>query len=487
VPDVITVEGVQVDTRHWIDGRRVASEGTFTDISPIDESVLGEISRGTAVEVDQAVVAARRAFPAWRDLGAEGRAAVLHRVADGIEARAEELARVETRDNGALLRSHRRSVMPRVGMNFRAFADRVRELGEEMEVRGHRERITWDPAGVCAIITPWNAPLMLATWRIGPALAAGNTVVFKPPEWAPLTASLLADITKEAGLPDGVFNVVQGLGAEAGAPLTAHPGIRRLSFTGSVPTAGTIAAAAAANIVPLSFELGGKSPLLVFDDADFDLAVNLAVEQFDNAGQVCLGAFRILVQDTLHDRFVEAVVERARTIKQGDPRDESTDVSAMVSRQHFERVSGFVERAVDAGARVLLGGGPNTELGGLFFRPTILTDVKPDSEIVTEEVFGPVLTVQTFSSEQEAVAMANDTRFGLAATLVTGDRDRAERVSAQLVAGTVWINCFFVRDLGAPFGGSGHSGIGREGGIWSFDFYCDVKNSVFAPSGWKEG
>jgi aminomuconate-semialdehyde/2-hydroxymuconate-6-semialdehyde dehydrogenase len=487
VPDVITVEGVQVDTRHWIDGRRVASEGTFTDISPIDESVLGEISRGTAVEVDQAVVAARRAFPAWRDLGAEGRAAVLHRVADGIEARAEELARVETRDNGALLRSHRRSVMPRVGMNFRAFADRVRELGEEMEVRGHRERITWDPAGVCAIITPWNAPLMLATWRIGPALAAGNTVVFKPPEWAPLTASLLADITKEAGLPDGVFNVVQGLGAEAGAPLTAHPGIRRLSFTGSVPTAGTIAAAAAANIVPLSFELGGKSPLLVFDDADFDLAVNLAVEQFDNAGQVCLGAFRILVQDTLHDRFVEAVVERARTIKQGDPRDEATDVSAMVSRQHFERVSGFVERAVDAGARVLLGGGPNTELGGLFFRPTILTDVKPDSEIVTEEVFGPVLTVQTFSSEQEAVAMANDTRFGLAATLVTGDRDRAERVSAQLVAGTVWINCFFVRDLGAPFGGSGHSGIGREGGIWSFDFYCDVKNSVFAPSGWKEG
>jgi 5-carboxymethyl-2-hydroxymuconic-semialdehyde dehydrogenase len=484
---VITVEGVQVDTRHWIDGRRVASEGTFTDISPIDESVLGEISRGTAVEVDQAVVAARRAFPAWRDLGAEGRAAVLHRVADGIEARAEELARVETRDNGALLRSHRRSVMPRVGMNFRAFADRVRELGEEMEVRGHRERITWDPAGVCAIITPWNAPLMLATWRIGPALAAGNTVVFKPPEWAPLTASLLADITKEAGLPDGVFNVVQGLGAEAGAPLTAHPGIRRLSFTGSVPTAGTIAAAAAANIVPLSFELGGKSPLLVFDDADFDLAVNLAVEQFDNAGQVCLGAFRILVQDTLHDRFVEAVVERARTIKQGDPRDEATDVSAMVSRQHFERVSGFVERAVDAGARVLLGGGPNTELGGLFFRPTILTDVKPDSEIVTEEVFGPVLTVQTFSSEQEAVAMANDTRFGLAATLVTGDRDRAERVSAQLVAGTVWINCFFVRDLGAPFGGSGHSGIGREGGIWSFDFYCDVKNSVFAPSGWKEG
>jgi 5-carboxymethyl-2-hydroxymuconic-semialdehyde dehydrogenase len=486
VPDTITVEGVEVDTRHWIDGRRVGSADTFTDVSPIDEAPLGEIARGAAAEVDQAVAAAQRAFPAWRDLGVEGRATLLHKVADSIEARTEELARVETRDNGSLLRSHRRSVMPRVGMNFRAFADRVVQLGEEMEIRGHRERITWDPAGVCAIITPWNAPLMLATWRIGPALAAGNTVVYKPPEWAPLTASLLADITREAGLPDGVFNVVQGLGAEAGAPLSAHPGIRRLSFTGSVPTAAKIAAAAAANIVPLSLELGGKSPLLVFDDAEFELAVSLAVEQFDNAGQVCLGAFRILVQDTIHDRFVEAVVERAKGIRQGDPRDESTDVSALVSRPHFERVSGFVQRAVDGGARVLLGGGPNAELGGLFFRPTILTDVKPDCEIVTEEVFGPVLTVQTFSTEEEAVAMANDTRFGLAATLVTGGRDRAERVSAQLVAGTVWVNCFFVRDLGAPFGGSGHSGIGREGGVWSFDFYCDVKNSVFAPSGWKE-
>jgi len=486
VPDVINVEGVEVDTRHWIDGSRVASERTFTDISPIDEAMLGEIARGTAAEIDAAVGAAHRAFPAWRDLGAQGRSEVLHRVADGIEARAEELVRVETRDNGSLLRSHRRSVMPRVGMNFRAFADRVRELGEQLEVRGHRERITWDPAGVCAIITPWNAPLMLATWRIGPALAAGNTVVFKPPEWAPLTASLLADITRDAGMPDGVFNVVQGLGAEAGAPLTAHPGIRRLSFTGSVPTAGTVAAAAAPNIVPLSFELGGKSPLIVFDDADLELAVSLAVEQFDNAGQVCLGAFRILVHDSLHDQFVEAVVERAARLVQGDPRDETTDVSALVSRPHFERVSGFVERALRSGARPLLGGGPNTELGGLFFQPTILTDVKSDSEIVTEEVFGPVLTVQTFSTEREAVDMANDTRFGLAATLITGDPERAERVSAQLTAGTVWVNCFFVRDLGAPFGGSGHSGIGREGGIWSFDFYCDIKNTVFGPSGWTK-
>lgn len=484
MPDTITVEGVEVDTRHWIGGRRVASATTFTDISPIDESVIGEISAGGAEEVDAAVAAAQKAFPAWAALTHDERADVLNSVADAIDARAEDLAVVETRDNGSLLRSHRRSVMPRVGMNFRYFADMLRELSHpDREVRGHRERITWDPSGVTAIITPWNAPLMLATWRIGPALAAGNTVVLKPPEWAPLTASLLADITAQAGLPEGVFNVVQGLGPQAGAALSAHPGIRRMSFTGSVPTAGIIAAAAAPNIVPLSFELGGKSPLLVFEDADFDLAVNLAVEQFDNAGQVCLGAFRLLVQESIAERFLAAVLEKAQGIVQADPRDEATDISALVSRQHFERVDGFVQRALADGATAVLGGGPNTDLGGLYYRPTILVGMEPDSEIVTEEVFGPVLTMQTFATEQQAVEMANATRFGLAATMVTGDSERAERVSSQLRAGTVWVNCFFVRDLGAPFGGSGHSGIGREGGIHSFDFYCDIKNSVFAPNG----
>jgi 5-carboxymethyl-2-hydroxymuconic-semialdehyde dehydrogenase len=486
MPDTVEVEGVTVDTRHWIGGRRVGAPRTFTDVSPIDEQPIAEVAAGDASTVAEAVAAAQSAFPGWAALGAEGRAEALHRVADVIDARAGDLAVVETRDNGSLLRSHQRSVMPRVGMNFRFFADLLRTLAHpDREIRGHRERISWDPAGVTAVITPWNAPLMLATWRIGPALAAGNTVVAKPPEWAPLTASLLADITAEAGLPPGVFNVVQGLGPEAGAPLSAHPGVRRIAFTGSVPTAGRIAAAAAPNIVPLSFELGGKSPLVVFADADFDLAVRLAVEQFDNAGQVCLGAFRILVEESLAATFLDAVLARAREVVQGDPRDEQTQISCLVSRPHFERVDGFVRRAVDAGARALLGGGPNEDLGGLFYRPTVLGDVAPGSEIVTEEVFGPVLTVQTFATEDEAVAMANDTRFGLAATLVTGDPDRAERVSARLSAGTVWVNCFFVRDLGAPFGGNGQSGIGREGGTHSFDFYCDLKNTVFAPTGWS--
>jgi aminomuconate-semialdehyde/2-hydroxymuconate-6-semialdehyde dehydrogenase len=246
-----TVEGVEVDTRHWIGGERIPSQMTFTDISPIDEQPLAEISAGSAEEVAAAVQAAQRAFPDWSAMTRGERADRLRKVADGIDARAEELARVETRDNGSLLRSHRRSVMPRVGMNFRFFADYAEKLEHPgSEIRGHRERVTYDPAGVTAIITPWNAPLMLATWRIGPALAAGNTVVAKPPEWAPLTASLLAEITQEAGLPPGVFNVVQGTGVQAGAPLTAHPGIRRLAFTGSVPTAGVIAQAAAPNIVP---------------------------------------------------------------------------------------------------------------------------------------------------------------------------------------------------------------------------------------------
>jgi aminomuconate-semialdehyde/2-hydroxymuconate-6-semialdehyde dehydrogenase len=482
---MIEIEGVPVDTRHWIGGERHESPTTFVDVSPIDECVLGELHSAGPSEVDVAVNAAERAFPAWAGLPVAERAAILRRVADGIDARAEDLARVETRDNGSLLRSHRRGVMPRVALNFRFFADYSERLAhDDLEVRGHRERITYDPAGVTAIITPWNAPLMLATWRIGPALAAGNTVVLKPPEWAPLTASLLADIAHEAGLPPGVFNVVQGLGTQAGAALTRHPGIRRLAFTGSVPTAGVIAAAAAPNIVPLSFELGGKSPLLVFADCDIDLAVDLAVEQFDNAGQVCLGAFRLLVEESIADAFLARVVERAGRLVQGDPRDEATDVSALVSRAHFERVRGLVERAVAGGARPVLGGGPNTDRGGLYFSPTILVDAADGSEILTEEVFGPVLTMQTFASEDEAVALANNTRFGLAATLVTGDPSRAERVSAALRAGTVWVNCFFVRDLGAPFGGSGRSGIGREGGAWSFDFYCDVKNSVFSPSGW---
>jgi 5-carboxymethyl-2-hydroxymuconic-semialdehyde dehydrogenase len=476
------VAGVTVDTGHWIGGERAGSAAAFTDVSPIDERPVAEIARGGAAEADAAVTAAARAFPGWARTSREDRARLLHAIADGADKRVEELARVETADNGALIRSHRRGVMPRVAHNFRFFADRLLELGhDDFETRGHRNHVSWDPAGVCALITPWNAPLMLATWKVAPALAAGNTVVLKPAEWSPLTASLLADIAAEAGLPDGVLNVVQGTGSEAGAALVAHPGVRRISFTGSVPTARSISAAAARNLTPLSLELGGKSPLLVFADADLDLAADLAVEQFDNAGQVCLAATRLLVDASIAGEFTERLLDRAGRLVQGDPREEGTGIGPLIHRRHFERVDGFVRRAVEDGARALTGGGPNTDLGGLYYRPTLLTGAPEGSEILTEEVFGPVLTLQTFDTEEQAVAMANATRFGLAATLATGDPERADRVTGRLVAGTVWVNCFFVRDLRAPFGGSRQSGIGREGGDWSFDFYCDVKNTVTAP------
>jgi aminomuconate-semialdehyde/2-hydroxymuconate-6-semialdehyde dehydrogenase len=324
----VTVAGTAIDTRHWIGGRRAGSPGTFTDLSPIDERPLAEVCRGGEAEISAAVRSAADAFPGWATTALDGRARSLRLIADVIEARADELAQVETLDNGSLLRSHRRSVMPRVAHNFRFFADWLLRLDAgDLEVSGHRELVSWDPAGVTGVITPWNAPLMLATWRIAPALAAGNTVVFKPPEWAPLTASLLAGITRDAGLPPGVFNVVQGLGEEAGAALAAHPGLARLAFTGSVATGRLVAAAAGRQLTPVSLELGGKSPLLVFGDADLELAVRHAVGQFDNAGQVCLAGTRLLVDEAVAGEFTARFVARTAALRQGDPRGRTSPAS----------------------------------------------------------------------------------------------------------------------------------------------------------------
>jgi 5-carboxymethyl-2-hydroxymuconic-semialdehyde dehydrogenase len=454
------------------------------DVSPIDEMPIAEVARGRDADADLAVAAARSAFDTWGRTPPKERAATLHRIADGIEARVPELAAVETRDNGSLLRSMRNSVMPRVARNFRFFADHLLELGEhEMAYDAFSELVSWDPSGVEVVITPWNAPLMLASWRFAPALAAGNTIVLKPPEWAPLTASLFADIARDAGLPDGAFNVLHGIGEEAGAALVAHPAVDRVSFTGSVATGRLVASAAGANLTPVSLELGGKSPFVAFADADLEAVVKQAVNQFDNAGQVCLAGTRLIVEASVFDEFLERFVEAAGAIVQGDPRDEATDLGPLITREHFERVDGFVQRAKADGARVAFGGGPNDDLGGLYYRPTLFLDAPAGSEILRQEVFGPVLTAEAFTDEDDAVARANATDFGLAAILYTGDRERAARVSARLVAGTIWVNCFFVRDLAAPFGGSRNSGIGREGGTWSFDFHADVKNVCTAPWG----
>lgn len=489
--DDIVVDGVRISPLHYIGGRRVSSDRTFEDVSPIDESLLGHVAAGGLHEANAAVAAAREAFPRWAALGPEGRAPHLKRFADVIEQRVEQLAIVETTDNGSLLEAGRLRVMKRGAHNIRFFAEYAERLqGEEWdnETANAHNRVAYQPGGVTVLITPWNAPFMLSTWKVGPALAAGNTVVLKPPEWAPLTCSLMADFAEEAGLPPGVLNVVQGVGEEAGASLVSHPDVDRISFTGSTETAKLIGAEAARHITPVSFELGGKSPLIVFADADLDLALQTAIGQYDNAGQVCLAGTRLLVEHSILEEFLDRFVGASRRIVLGDPREPETEVGPLITRRHLERVSGFVDRARAEGARLIVGGGISAELGGLYYEPTVFTDVPHGAEILRREVFGPVLTMQSFADEDEAIAIANDTEYGLAATIFTRDEDRARRVSDRVVAGTVWVNCFYVRDLAAPFGGSKQSGIGREGGRWSFDFYCDVKtvcnrNGTFVTQG----
>ena len=473
----ISVAGVDVDAGHHIGGETWSSDArTFEVRSPIDDSLLGEIAAGSAGEVERAVRAARSAFPAWAALGPEGRGEILDRFAQAILDHREQLSAVETADNGSLLIGNLKRIVDRAAHNIGFFSRYAREL-RHAPIRGHGvdNHVRYEPAGVAGLITPWNAPLMLSTWKIGPALAAGDTVILKPPEWAPLSCSLLARIAAAAGVPPGVLNVVQGIGAEAGQALIEHPGIDRLSFTGSIATGKLVAKAAASNVTPVSLELGGKSPFVVFADADLDDAAASVASQFNNAGQVCLAGTRILVAAEIEADFRARVLEAARAFVVGDPRQRGVRVGPLIHRRQFDKVSGFVDRALAGGATALLGGAPHP-LGGLYYQPTILTGVDQTSEVVQNEVFGPVLTWQTFGTEAEAIALANGTDYGLAAVVYTRDTARAERVASSIVAGTVWVNCFFVRDLDAPFGGARKSGIGREGGSWSFDFFCDVKN-----------
>jgi acyl-CoA reductase-like NAD-dependent aldehyde dehydrogenase len=475
----VEVEGVAVAPEHYIDGERVSSGATFEDRSPIDWDgwKLADVAAGGQADVDAAVAAARRAFPAWAALGREGRREVLARFADAIDAAVPDLAKVETADNGSLYEAMRLRVLPRAASNIRFFADYAVERLPDAETPrtlpgGERNAVRFEPAGVTAVSTPWNAPLMLATWRVGPALAAGNTVVLKPPEWAPLTASMLADLADQAGVPPGVLNVVQGTGAEAGAPLTGHPGVDRVAFTGSPATARTVGTDAARHVTPVSFELGGKSPFVVFADADLDAAAATAAYQYDNSGQVCLAGTRLLVEGSALEPFLERFEAKVGEIRVGDPREPETTYGPLIHPIALQRVTGHVARALEQGASLAFGG---ESLGGLYYPPTLFTEVPPDAEILGREVFGPVLTLQTFADEAEALALANATDYGLAAVVYTGSHERAERVSAGIVAGTVWVNCFYVRDLETAFGGARQSGIGREGGHWSFDFYCDVK------------
>jgi betaine-aldehyde dehydrogenase/5-carboxymethyl-2-hydroxymuconic-semialdehyde dehydrogenase len=364
-------------------------------------------------------------------------------------------------------------VIARGALNYRNYAD----LAVAHEERDWHSKGTWNrvqrmPAGPAAVITPWNAPFMLSTWKTAPALAAGCTVVLKPAEWSPLSCSVLAELADEAGFPPGVFNVVQGIGEEAGAALVSHPLIRRVSFTGSTETARHIGTAAAQNIVPFTAELGGKNPFLVFEDADLDAAAQKAAGQYDDAGQVCLSGTRLLVQETVAGEFLERFHTAVDEQVLGDPREDATTISPLIHPDHLARVEGFVERARGEGQRIVRGG---RRAGGLSYEPTLIEPTSNDAEIVQNEVFGPVLTIQTFADEDEAVALANSTRYGLSGIVYTGSMGRADRIGRAVRAGTVWVNTFLVRDLTAPFGGMGQSGIGREGGDYALDFYSDLK------------
>ena len=471
----VDVAGVAVSTEHFIDGLRVASELTFTDISPITQEPIAEVARGGAAEASLAVEASERAFPAWAALGPKGRAEHLHRLADLIEANAEPLAVVECTDVAMLLRSLRARLINRCARNFRTYADLAVEYEERVwSSNSTVNRVIRMPSGPAVVITPWNAPLMLSTWKIAPALAAGSTVILKPAEWAPLSCSLLADLAGEAGLPPGVLNVVQGLGEEVGAALVSDPRVRRISFTGSPETARQIGVAAARNIVPFTGELGGKGPLLVFEDCDLEAAARKAAGQYDDSGQVCLAGTRLLVQESVADAFLELFHRFTDEHVLGDPRDDATTVAPMIHPDHVASVLGFVERARANGDEIVRGGKRLER--GLWVEPTLIVPRSNESEVVQREVFGPVLTFQTFGDEEEAVALANSTRYGLSAIVYTGSAERAERVGRAVRAGVVWVNTFLVRDLTAPFGGIGISGIGREGGQYALDFYSDVKS-----------
>jgi acyl-CoA reductase-like NAD-dependent aldehyde dehydrogenase len=472
---VSTVAGVAVSPDHFIGGERVGSSERFEVLSPIDESLLAEVARGGEHEAELAVQAAERAFPAWAALGPAGRADHLRRLADLIDANVERLAAVECLDMAMLERSLRARVIARGARNYRAYAELAENHAERTwSSNGTENRVLRMPSGPAVVITPWNAPFMLSTWKTAPALAAGCTVILKPPEWAPLSCSLLADLTAEAGFPPGVFNVVQGIGEEAGAALVSNPRVRRVSFTGSTDTGRLIASTAGRNLVPFTAELGGKSPLLVFADADLDAAAAKAALMYDDSGQNCMAGTRILVEEPVRDAFLERFHACVDELVLGDPRDDDTTISPVIHRAHLERIDGFLERARANGDRIVRGG-KVADRGGLWYEPTLVEPRSNDSEIVQREVFGPVLCFQTFRDEAEAVALANSTAYGLAATVWTSSRERAERVGRAVRAGTVWVNTFLVRDLTAPFGGIGWSGVGREGGDYALDFYSDLK------------
>ncbi|MFV1601376.1 MULTISPECIES: 5-carboxymethyl-2-hydroxymuconate semialdehyde dehydrogenase [unclassified Phaeobacter] len=460
--------------------------GVFQTISPVDKSVICDVAQGSAADIDAAARAAQKAFADWRDLSASERRKILIRIAEGIEARAEEIALCECWDTGQAYKFMSKAAL-RGAENFRYFADQVVQArdGQHLKSPTLMNVTTRVPIGPVGVITPWNTPFMLSTWKIAPALAAGCTVVHKPAEASPLTARLLVEIAEEAGLPPGVLNTVNGFGDEAGKALCEHPAIRAIAFVGESRTGSLIVKQGADTLKRNHLELGGKNPVIVFEDADLERALDAVIFMiYSINGERCTSSSRLLVQDSIRADFETRLIERINNIRVGHPLDPATEIGPLVSEEHFNKVTSYFGIAKDDGATIAAGG---EVLGneGYFVRPTLFTGARNDMRIAQEEIFGPVLTSIPFATEEEALALANDTAYGLTGYLWTNDLTRALRFTDKLEAGMIWVNSENVRHLPTPFGGVKASGIGRDGGDWSFEFYMEQKHIGFATGSHK--
>ncbi|HEX8757999.1 MAG TPA: 5-carboxymethyl-2-hydroxymuconate semialdehyde dehydrogenase [Steroidobacteraceae bacterium] len=470
---------------HFIGGRheRGAGKDLIDNVSPVDGRVINQVISGDEHDVDAAARAAAAAFPAWRAKSGEERRAILHKVADAIEARREEIALIECIDTGQVLRFMSGAAL-RGAENFRFFADRAPGAADGLALPAaeHMNYTVRQPIGPIAVITPWNTPFMLSTWKIAPALAAGCTVVHKPAEWSPLTAMLLAEIMTEAGVPPGVVNVVNGVGERTGRLLTEHPAIRATAFIGESRTGSLIMSQGAPTLKRVHLELGGKNPVIVFDDADLERALDAVILMiYSLNGERCTSSSRLLVNRSIHDRFIERVAERVARLKVGHPLDPASEVGPLIHARHLDKVLSYFDIARRDGAQIRAGGGRVEALQpGLYVQPTLFANANNGMRIAREEIFGPVLTAIGFEDEAEALQIANETPYGLTAYVWTGDSGRALRMAHKLDAGMVWVNSENNRHLPTPFGGMKASGIGRDGGDYSFDFYMETKNICLA-------
>ena len=467
----------------FVGGKFYTNEKTFTNLTPVDNTSIGEVSEGTEIDMDKACEAAKKAFPAWRDMPGAERKRILHHFADKIVERADEIALVESMDCGQPIRFMKQAAI-RGAANFRFFADKAPEAenGLSLHQEDHTNFTVRSPIGPVGIITPWNTPFMLATWKIAPALAAGCTIVHKPAEKTPLSAMLMAEIAKDAGIPDGVWNTVNGFGATVGKRLTEHPAIKAVALVGDSATGRRIMRQGADTLKRVHFELGGKNPVMVFDDANFDRALDAVVFMiYSLNGQRCTSSSRLLIQNGIKDKFLVALEKRVSNLKVGHPLDPNTEVGPLAHQEHFDKVMSYMTIAQQDGATIKVGGIHRADLGnGCYVSPTLFTDADSTMRIAQEEIFGPVLTTIGFDTEEDAIAIANDTDYGLSGYIWTENTGRAMRMAKHVASGMLWVNSENNRNLPSPFGGVKSSGIGRDGGDWSFDFYMETKNVCIA-------